>query len=70
MIGWHHRLKEFESEQTPGDSEGQESLVHCSPYGHKELDMTEQQREVYCVMITISLLDIHHHTWLQNLFFL
>ena len=41
MIGWHHRLKEFESEQTPGDSEGQESLVHCSPYGHKELDMTK-----------------------------
>ena len=24
----------------PGDSEGQGSLVHCSPWGCKELDMT------------------------------
>ena len=26
MIGWHHRLNARESEQTPGDSEGQGSL--------------------------------------------
>ena len=31
---WH------EIEQTLGDSEGQGSLVCCSPWGHKELDMT------------------------------
>ena len=29
-----------ESEQTPGDSGGQGSLVCCSPLGHKELVMT------------------------------
>ena len=29
-------------EQTLGDSEGQESLAHCSPWSHKELDMTER----------------------------
>ena len=29
-------------EQTPGDSEGQGDLVCCSPWGCKELDMTEQ----------------------------
>ena len=28
-----------ESEQTQGDSEGQGSLAHCSPWGHIELDM-------------------------------
>ena len=28
-------------EQTPGDGEGQGSLSCCSPWGHKELDMTE-----------------------------
>ena len=28
------------TEQTPGDSEGQESLVYCSPWGGKELDMS------------------------------
>ena len=26
----------------PGDSEGQGSLMCCSPWGHKELDMTER----------------------------
>ena len=31
-----------EFEQTPGDSEGQGSLGCCSPWGCKELDMTEQ----------------------------
>ena len=29
-----------EFEQTMGDSEGQGSLVCCSPWGHKELDVT------------------------------
>ena len=29
-------------EQTQGDSEGQGSLVCCSPWGHKELDKTER----------------------------
>ena len=29
-----------EFEQTPGDSEGQGSLVCCSPWGHKDLDVT------------------------------
>ena len=37
-VGCHHRLNEHEFEQTLGDSEGQESLVHCSPHSHKELD--------------------------------
>ena len=42
MVGWHHQLKGHESDQTPGDSEGLGSLVCCSTWGHKELDMTEQ----------------------------
>ena len=29
MVGWHHRLNGHESEQTPGDSEGQGSLACC-----------------------------------------
>ena len=40
MVGWQHQLDVHESEQTPGDSEGQGSLVCCSPRGHKESDMT------------------------------
>ena len=29
MVGWHHRLNGHESEQTPGDGEGQRSLACC-----------------------------------------
>ena len=31
MLGWHHQLNGQEFEQTPGDGEGQGSLVCCSP---------------------------------------
>ena len=41
MVGWHHRLNGHESEQTPGDDDGQGGLVCCSPWGHKQLDTTE-----------------------------
>ena len=41
VVGWHHRLKEHEFEQAPGDGEGQGSLVCCSPWDHKESDTTE-----------------------------
>ena len=40
MVGWHHRFNGHEFGQTLGDSEGQGSLVCCSPWGHKELDTT------------------------------
>ena len=36
------KLLELVSEQAPGVAEGQGSLVCCNPWGHKELDMTEQ----------------------------
>ena len=42
MVGWHHWLNGYEFEQTLGGSEGQGGLVCCSPWGPKELDMTEQ----------------------------
>ena len=41
MVGWHHQLNGHEFEQAPGVGDGQASLVCCSPWGHKELDMTE-----------------------------
>ena len=40
MVGWHDRFSGHEFEQAPGDGEGQGSLMCCSPWGHKELDMT------------------------------
>ena len=42
MVGWHRRLDGREFEQAPGDSEGQGSLVCCSPWSCKELDRTER----------------------------
>ena len=42
LVGWHHRLDGCEFEQAPGTGDGQGSLACCSPWGHKELDMTEQ----------------------------
>ena len=42
MVGWHHRIDGHEFEQASGIYEGQGSLVCCSPWGLKELDMTEQ----------------------------
>ena len=42
MVGWHHRLNGHKFEQAPGDGEGQGSLACCSPWGHKESDMTER----------------------------
>ena len=41
MVGWHHRLDGHESEQALGVGDGQGGLACCSPWGHKESDMTE-----------------------------
>ena len=42
MAGWHHQLSGHEFEQASGVGDGQGSLGSCNPWGHKELDTTEQ----------------------------
>ena len=42
MAAWDYQLNGDEFEQTLGDSEGPESLAHCSPWGGKESDTTER----------------------------
>ena len=42
MVRWRHQLNGHEFQQTPGDSGGQKILVCCSPWDHKESDMTWQ----------------------------
>ena len=39
-VGRHPQLNGHEFEQTPGDSEGQGSLLWGSPWNHKALDIT------------------------------
>ena len=41
MLVWHHELDGHEFEQAPGVGDGQGSPAGCSPWGQKELDMTE-----------------------------
>ena len=36
MVGWHDQLNGHEFNRTPGDNEGQGSLVCYSPWGHKK----------------------------------
>ena len=42
MVGWHHRRDGHEFEQASGAGDGQGSLVGFSPWGCRELDLTEQ----------------------------
>ena len=41
MVGWHHQLNGQEFDQILGVGDGQGILACSSPWGHKELDMTE-----------------------------
>ena len=41
MVECHHLLNGHEFEQTLGDGEGQGGLACCSPWGRKELDVTD-----------------------------
>ena len=41
MVAWHHRLDGHEFEQALGVGDGQGSLLCYSPWGCKELDVTE-----------------------------
>jgi len=42
IVGCHHQVNGHEFEQALGAGDGQGSLACCSPWGHKELDTTEQ----------------------------
>ena len=49
IVGWQHQLKGHEFEQTPGDSEGQESLVCGSPWGHRGgHNLVTEQKQCDC----------------------
>ena len=52
MIGWYHRLNGHKFEQTLEDGKGRRSLASCSPWGHKELDVTQwlSNNNCFCLM--------------------
>jgi len=43
MVGWHHQHSGYESEKSPGDSEGQGSLECCSPSTKSQTQLTTEQ---------------------------
>ena len=54
MAGWHHGLSGHEFEQTPGDGEGQGSLVCCSSWGHKEPDTHDLATELQQSLVELD----------------
>ena len=66
MVGWHHPLNGHEFELTPGDSEGQGSLVCLHPWIAKS-DTTEQQQQRWstkyqnCRGLTVCISPHAHH---------
>ena len=63
MVGWYHRLDEHEFEQAPGVGDEQGSLACCSPWGHKESDMTEELN-----WIQLNWLGIEEWLYIQGVF--
>ena len=55
MSGWHHGCNGYELRQTLGDGEGQGGLVHCSPWGCKESDMTGWLNKRYYFLLSTTL---------------
>ena len=69
MVGRHHQLGGHEFEQAPGNGQG--SLARCSPWDHKEVDMTEPLNRLNWSWESVTELKIsgsltsHHTTKLQ-----
>ena len=57
MVGWHHRLDGYELEQAPRIGDGEGGLACFSPWGRKELGMTERLTLTYACM---------HGSWEMN----
>ena len=66
MVGWHHQLNGHEFEQALGDCEGQGSLECCSPWGHKESDMTERLNNDCIIRFSRKLEYIYMHIYVYK----
>ena len=68
MVRWHDQLGGHEFEQTPRDDKGQGSLVCCSPWGHKELDLTEKLSYMYTYTHIYIYIYVHIHIYTYTFF--
>ena len=82
MVGWHHWLNGREFEQALGVGNGQGRQACCSPWGNKELHITEwlnwtdymgnnkEQQPMAGLDVTVVNSNAHAHTSIQIYFFL
>ena len=67
MVGWHCWLDGHEFEHAPGVGDGQGNLACCSPWGHKESDMTDSLNWTDCVLLGMSplccMFVMHEYLW-------
>ena len=66
MVRWHHWLKGFEFEETPGDGEGQRSLVCCSPWVTKNQTRLNNNNSVPCSLISPGVTAVVTHTTMKG----
>ena len=52
-VRWPHWLNGHEFEQTPGDGEGQRSLVYCSLWGQKSWTWLSDWIELNCICVHV-----------------
>ena len=55
MVGWHHQLNEHEFEHDLRVGDGQGRLAYCSPWGHKESDMTKAAKQQPQILLSKAL---------------
>ena len=57
MVAWHHQFNGHEFVQAVGIGDRQVSLECCSPWGRKELDMTEWPNWTDSIVLFLSVLN-------------
>ena len=63
IVGWYYWFNEHEFEQASGDGEGQGSLACCSPWGHKESDMTDRLNNNNIIYYLLTYYMISYFWW-------
>ena len=61
MVRWHHQIDGHEFDQAPGVGDGQGSLASCSPWGRKELNMTERLNNNMSLSVSLFVYQIVHN---------
>ena len=67
MVGWHLQLDGHEFEEALVAGDGQGSLACCSPWGRKELNMTERLKDTNTISLWETPCNVQSGTRLADL---